>query len=307
MPTEAHDEADEDRRIRTGYRENFDDFNEVLVTTKFNRFLRFFNFGYEPLEGEEAPGPRLPRMFPNPDSARLLFAVVGDHDLRDRVVLEVGCGRGGNLGLLLEHAGIAHAIGTDLAFTSMAFCRRTYDADQASFFQADAESIPVADAAVDAVVNIESSGCYPDVERFYRDVARVLRPGGAFLYADLMEPDLRDRVREALPILGLAIESERDITANVARSRANRAERQLLAFGDDDASKAFLDREWVGADGSQLHEKLTGEDGVYHLFRCRRTDAAVPTTRVFSETERIRFRDNARKGAEILSFSPQAP
>ena len=36
----------------------------------------------------------------------------------------------------------------------------------------------------DAVVNVEASHLYPDVPRFLAEVARVLRPGGHFLYAD---------------------------------------------------------------------------------------------------------------------------
>ncbi|MEZ5142156.1 MAG: class I SAM-dependent methyltransferase [Acidimicrobiales bacterium] len=223
--------------------------------------------------GRAAPGPRLPACSPTPTPPACCSpwqATPAARPRRARGRLRAG----GNLGLLLEHAGIARAIGTDLAYSSMAFCKTAYDGEPASFFQADAECIPLADRCVDAVVNIESSGCYPDMERFYRDVARVLRPSGVFLYADLMEADLpRPRPRRAA-----RPGARGDLRARHHRqretSRASRAERQLLAF--EEGGRSFLDREWVGADGSQLNDKLTGEDGVYHLFRCRRTDASCP-------------------------------
>ena len=48
----------------------------------------------------------------------------------------------------------------------------------------NAESLPFADESFDAVINVEASHGYPDFPRFLAEVARVLRPGGHFLYAD---------------------------------------------------------------------------------------------------------------------------
>jgi ubiquinone/menaquinone biosynthesis C-methylase UbiE len=51
--------------------------------------------------------------------------------------------------------------------------------------QGDAENLPFDDESFDAVINIEASHLYPQLPRFLAEVARVLRPGGHFLYADL--------------------------------------------------------------------------------------------------------------------------
>ena len=48
----------------------------------------------------------------------------------------------------------------------------------------DADNLPFADQSFDAVINIEASHCYPRLSHFLADVARVLRPGGHFLYVD---------------------------------------------------------------------------------------------------------------------------
>ena len=53
------------------------------------------------------------------------------------------------------------------------------------FVHGDAEKLPFPDQSFDAVINVESSGAYPHFSRFLAEVARVLRPGGHFLYADL--------------------------------------------------------------------------------------------------------------------------
>jgi phthiocerol/phenolphthiocerol synthesis type-I polyketide synthase E len=284
--------------IRDGYRENFDRFNEVLSQTKYDRFLRFFNFGYAPLEGEEPLGPRLGRNYPNRDSAQLLFQVVGDVDLTGTRVLEIGCGRGGNLGLLLEHHDVGAVTGTDIAFNSMAYCRSHYPPERATFFQADAQAVPVAAQSVDVVVNIESSGCYPDIESFYREVARVLRPGGWFLYADLLPSRMLPRFRTILDGVGLEVRFDRDITANVVASRAARAERQRLAFGDGKAPEGF--GEWVGSDGSTLHDVLTGGGSAYQILRARRTDRPSQPGPFLTDEERADMASSAQDGVELL-------
>ncbi len=290
----SHDE----QAIGQGYRENFDRFNEVLHATKYDRFLRFFNFGYAPLEGEEHYGPPLGRNYPNRDSALLLFQVVGEADLTGATVLEVGCGRGGNLGLLMEHYDVGRVFGTDIAFNSMAYCTDRYPAERARFFQADAQFVPVRTGSVDAVLNVESSGCYPDVERFFRDVSRVLRPGGWFLYADLMARTFVDRYREVFTALGLDVVGEKDVTPNVAESRRLRAERQRLAFGDGKAPEGM--EEWVGADGSTLNDVLTGGKGAYHVFRCRRSDREADPAQQFTDEERGEMTLSAAEGVELL-------
>ena len=61
--------------------------------------------------------------------------------------------------------------------------------------QGDAQNLPFPDESFDAVINVEASHIYPNFERFLGEVARVLRPGGHFLYADF-------RNRDGLPRLG---------------------------------------------------------------------------------------------------------
>ena len=51
----------------------------------------------------------------------------------------------------------------------------------------DAESLPFGDEMFDAVVNVESSHCYGSTPAFLAQVKRVLRCGGHFLFADLLD------------------------------------------------------------------------------------------------------------------------
>ncbi len=74
--------------------------------------------------------------------------------------------------------------GLDLNPDGISFCRRRHDLPGLEFVQGDAEDLPFPDESFDAVINVESSHLYPHFPVFLTEVARVLRPGGNFLYTD---------------------------------------------------------------------------------------------------------------------------
>ena len=49
----------------------------------------------------------------------------------------------------------------------------------------NAIDLPFSDSSFDAVISIEASHRYPSFETFLREVRRVLRPGGHFMFADM--------------------------------------------------------------------------------------------------------------------------
>lgn len=286
--------------IRADYRTSFDELNRRLATTKLDRHVRFFNFGYVPLPGEVALGPTLSRAFPNPDSAQLLFQLIADADaeLHDALVVEVGSGRGGNLGLLHDLVGARAGIGVDLTFASVAFASQAINSG-GGFVQGDAEVLPIASGVADAALNIESAGCYPNIEQFFREVARILRPGGWFLYADLIHHGILPAYRRVLDQLGFALVTDRDITANVLASRERRADRERLALGE--AGPDAL-AEWVGQGGSVLHGALGDGAWAYQILRLRRTDASpyAGEAPLFSAEEQATIHANSAFWADVL-------
>ena len=74
--------------------------------------------------------------------------------------------------------------GMDLNQAGIDFCRKTHHLPGLEFMHGDADNLPFADQSFEAVINIEASHCYPRLSHFLADVARVLRPGGHFLYVD---------------------------------------------------------------------------------------------------------------------------
>lgn len=292
-----------DAALKASQAANFDNLNEVVADSPFDRHLRFFNFGYRPLGDDEPVGPRLGPGFPNQDSAQLLFQVIGPTDLTGARVVEVGCGRGGNLWLLRRYFGTAAVLGADIAFRSVAFCRRSMPEPDAQFVVADAERVPVGTAAADAVVSVETSCTYPDIEAFFRDVARMVRVGGHFLYTDLLLTALVDPFVAALEHLGFEVLHRRDITANVCASRDARAARQKLAFGATPDSDERTMAEFVGREGSRLYDSLTDGEHQYTILRFRKVrDVDPPAEPLLAEPVRALVRDQAQLAVDLLTI-----
>ncbi len=150
--------------------------------------VKFMNYGYS--DGGLESGLRLPEAAePERYSAQLYHAVAAQTSLQGKRVLDIGSGRGGGAAHIHRWLGPRETVGCDIAHQSVAFCRRVHGATAGlRFVQGDATALPFGDADFDAVTNIESSHCYPDRPEFFRQAHRVLRPGGALLYADFTPP-----------------------------------------------------------------------------------------------------------------------
>ena len=153
--------------------------------------------------------------------------VAGAVPLEGRNLLEVGAGRGGGLAHVVQSLRPKAAFGVDLSSRAVALARRRHaHVKGLSFVRGDAERLPFGDETFDAVLNVESSHCYPSRLRFFQQVRRVLTPGGHFLYADFFDAGAVRAIREALSSAGLRLVTEEDITENVvAALRVDEARR----------------------------------------------------------------------------------
>ncbi len=178
----------------------------------------FMNYGYEPLDDAEPRLQLAPEDEPDRRCIQLYDHLARSVALQDKWVVEVGSGRGGGCAWVHRRYAPRGTRGVDFSGEAVALCRRRHRHAGLSFVRGDAEDLPLKSSRVDVVMNVESSHCYGSRERFFREVARTLKPGGAFLYADFFsEEELRD-VRRWLAEAGFVAERDLDITENVLRA-----------------------------------------------------------------------------------------
>src|SRR6476646_7619935 len=189
----------------------------------------FLNVGYE--EDPPMAVPLAESDVPNRFHIQLYHRVAAQADLRDKRVLEVGCGHGGGASYLMRTFRPASYTGLDLNRAAIAFCSERHELPGLDFVHGDAEKLPFPDDSFDAVINVESSGAYPHFSRFLAEVARVLRPGGHFLYTDLRPRRNIAEWEAALDGAPMRMLSHEDSNAQVVRGLEKNTPRILDLIG----------------------------------------------------------------------------
>jgi fatty-acid O-methyltransferase len=225
----------------------------------------FLNYGYE-----EDPPMALPLSAsdePNRFFIQLYHRTATQADFSGKRVLEIGCGHGGGASYLMRTLHPASYTGLDLNSAGIAFCRKRHNLAGQEFVQGDAENLPFPEQSFDAVINIESSLHYPRFPRFLAEVARVLCPGGHFLYADLRDAYQIADWEAALADAPLRMLSQREITAEVVRGIEKNSQHWLDMI--DRHVPPFLRglvRYNAGVRGSRIDQLLQKEGTSYRMY-----------------------------------------
>ncbi len=107
-----------------------------------------------------------------------------------QTVLDIGCGAGMDLLLAAKKVGpTGRAIGIDMTTSMIERARAGAKAaglSNVEIRQGGAEELPVEDDSVDVVISNGVLNLTPDKRKAFGEIARVLRPGGRLLLADII-------------------------------------------------------------------------------------------------------------------------
>lgn len=237
---------------------------------------RFMNYGYA--YDDEADNP----VMDEADEAerycaQLYHVVAAQIDLTGKTLLDVGSGRGGGASHVHRYLKPTKTVGMDLANSAVNMCQKNFTGVAGlSYQQGDSMEIPFDENSFDAVMNVESSHCYSDLDKFLSEVHRVLKPSGSFLYTDFT-PSGSDSAEElekslsALARAGFKNTTSFNITQNVVRGlekdEARRVEeiRKNFPFG----TRRFA-RLWAGTTESWIYDDFKNSRREYVVFHATR-------------------------------------
>jgi phthiocerol/phenolphthiocerol synthesis type-I polyketide synthase E len=254
--------------IKVGIRTFYNGVNDQLNSTVFSEFSFFLNYGYVPDHNAQASKVELPDYYINKNSVRLVLELIGDCELTGRRVLDVGCGRGGSIHVMNKFFKPESTVGVDLSSSAIAFCKKNHRYARVNFLEVDAEQLSFADESFDIVTNVESSHSYPNIHAFYHGVRRVLKPGGYFLYTDLMATSDLNRHAVYLKDNGFTLEREQDITTNILLSCDEIAQVRGQAFESQAEPESMS--EFLAMPGSQAYYQLSMGFRSYKIFRFKK-------------------------------------
>ncbi|NEP63510.1 MAG: class I SAM-dependent methyltransferase, partial [Symploca sp. SIO2G7] len=139
--------APSQQEVKTVVRTFYNSLNEHLNKSGFGEYSTFLNWGYVTDGNPEFSQIQLPKRCLNKNCLKLILELVGDCDLTDRNILEVGCGRGGNIQTLDRFFAAKSFTGLDITPASIAFCKQHLENQHRHFLEGDAEVLPFADCS----------------------------------------------------------------------------------------------------------------------------------------------------------------
>lgn len=116
-----------------------------------------------------------------------IWALSQIHFEEDADILDVGCGGGINIKRMLKMAPKGHVSGLDISEDSV---KKSISVNQSEIgkrceiFEGSADEIPLADESFDCVTAFETIYFWKNILDCFKEVYRVLRPGGKFLIAN---------------------------------------------------------------------------------------------------------------------------
>ncbi|HEV2613963.1 MAG TPA: class I SAM-dependent methyltransferase [Gammaproteobacteria bacterium] len=190
-------------------------YNKIARRDVSGKFV-FMNYGYDnktdtPLILKQQDEPY--RYF-----IQLYNHVVKDIDLKNKAIIEVGCGRGGGGNFLLQYKNPSSYIGIDLSEAAIIWCKNQFKFTNSQWMQGSADALPTPNNSVDIVINVESSHCYPSMEKFLQEVKRVLKPNGYMAFCDLRSASEIAKLESHIAASGLVVINQSEITSQVLQA-----------------------------------------------------------------------------------------
>ncbi len=243
--------------------------NRQLDESEFGKHSFFLNYGYVPNDSPSYSRVKMPDFTLHKNSVRLILELIADAPLTpESSLLDVGCGRGGTIATIRRFYEVGRIMGVDLTPEAVSFCKRTHQLPDTAFMEGDAENLDIEDHSFDFITNVESSHCYGDIEKFYGQVFRILKPGGRFLYTDIMSSEQAEILPEKLTAMGFEIERRVDITANVLLSSDEVAATHYRAYGRNNDQSVI--QNFLAMPDSPVYVDMKSGKTKYLIFKVRR-------------------------------------
>jgi ubiquinone/menaquinone biosynthesis C-methylase UbiE len=243
--------------------------HKLLIRYDKQGAVNFMNYGYNSLNGEAKTFLHQEDEI-NRYCIQLYDRIVRGNDLKGKDILEVGSGRGGGASYIARYYFPKSYTGLDISSDLIDFCNKYYNIPGLNFTRGAAEKQPFSDQIFDAVINIESARCYGNLNTFFQEVKRVLKPGGQFLFADMIKKEEVLKMNKQLAQAGFKMEVRSNITENVIHALRKDTHRRvdlITRLVPSFLRGAFF--QFAGTTGTARYDSFVNGKYEYWAYACR--------------------------------------
>ena len=193
---------------------------------------------------------------------------IRDVDLKEKEVVEVGCGRGGGASWIAKTYNPKNLIAFDFSKDAIGLASNWYSSQKnLSFKFGNAEDLPLKDNSKDIIYNVESSHCYGNVEAFVKEVYRSLRNGGNFCWTDFRDKPTMEKLHDIFLGAGFEIVSKKDVTKEVLDALDDINDSKVKGISESvpmGMRKSF--ETFAGVQGTPVYEAFKAGSLYYHRY-----------------------------------------
>jgi ubiquinone/menaquinone biosynthesis C-methylase UbiE len=231
----------------------------------------YMNYGYAELNNNSDPAILDKTDETNRLSYQLYHHLASEIELENKLILEVGSGRGGGASMINKYHKPEKLVGIDFSGPAVRLCNRTLGTKGLTFIEGDAENLPFSADSFDAVINVESSHCYDSMKSFLNEVIKVLRPGGHFLFTDFRALHEISVLENFISDSGLEVLKKRNITPNVIKALDEDHDRRMKTISEN-VPKPFIKqfREFAGVKDSVVYKQFESGELLYLSYVMRK-------------------------------------
>ncbi|NHJ49637.1 MAG: methyltransferase domain-containing protein [Asgard group archaeon] len=241
--------------------------HRIIIRRYKGSELVFLNYGYAELDSNNEPLQLNEIDEKERYCLQLYHTTVADVKLGDKDILEVGCGRGGGASYITRYMNPKSYIGLDMSKEVVKFNNKYHKMPNLSFVTGNAQELPFENESFDAIVNVESSRSYNDMDAFISEAHRVLRPNGHLLFADIRTEEENEVLRERFEEHGLKVVKEVNIIHNVVKALDIDSDRRCDLIKKK-APKIIhgLAEEFSSTKGSKRYERFSDGTLIYYRY-----------------------------------------
>lgn len=248
-------------------------YNYISYKLKLNP-VKFLNYGLVWDKDNPQPAPELkPEDEIDRLSIQLYYHLLAKQQLKGKRVLEVGCGRGGGAYFLARYFPSLEITALDKSKVAIDCCKKMYKLSNLQFVEGDAESLPFENAEFDYVLNVESCHCYPNLDKFFSEVSRVLKPNGRLFLTDNREAKRMTQLVDSLHAASLKLIWQKDITDYICQALTLDSDRKhkLIETKTPWLLKGMM-KEFSALKGSKLSQAFESRSCLYYSFILQKKD-----------------------------------
>ncbi len=241
--------------------------HKTILNYDKNKDAIFMNYGYASKNGEFDNLKLDVKDEYDRYSIQLYDHVTKNFEFQNTDVLEVGSGRGGGASFIARYKKPKSYVALDISKKTKDFCNSFHKVDNLKFVQGDAQNLPFDNEKFDALINVESARCYNDIDKFFSEVYRVLKPTGKFLFADMIKKEDFDNIMAKIKEADFIIEHKNDIRPNVVEALKLDSQQRKKAI--DKAVPGFLQKhfyQFAGVEGTNRFEEFNSGKMGYWSF-----------------------------------------